>query len=137
MISPHGSDQLLPLYVEDDAERATLTAEAAQLPGVLVSSGSLTAQAIVVRDTQPRSDGSYGWGMTVMDGGRIDMSRAVLENNSQASIAATSESTLVMTDVVVRDTQGRSAGRGLNAQDGAQVAGAAELAEAPALLATL
>jgi len=47
MISPHGSDQLLPLYVEDDAERATLTAEAAQLPGVLVSSGA-AASAVML-----------------------------------------------------------------------------------------
>ena len=32
MIKPHGADQLAPLYVSDDAQRAALAAEAETLP---------------------------------------------------------------------------------------------------------
>ena len=38
MIKPHGSDELNPLYVQDDAARAALTAEAETLPSVVISS---------------------------------------------------------------------------------------------------
>ncbi|HQQ74607.1 MAG TPA: sulfate adenylyltransferase [Pseudomonadales bacterium] len=40
MIKPHGSDTLKPLYVTDAAERAKLTAEAATLPSLLISSAA-------------------------------------------------------------------------------------------------
>lgn len=40
MIKPHGADTLKPLYVADAAERARLTAEAANLPNLLVSSAA-------------------------------------------------------------------------------------------------
>ena len=38
MIKPHGSDTLNPLYVEDEAKRAELLAEAKGLPQLLVCS---------------------------------------------------------------------------------------------------
>jgi sulfate adenylyltransferase len=38
MIKPHGSDTLNPLYVADDAKRAELEAEAANLPSIVVCS---------------------------------------------------------------------------------------------------
>jgi sulfate adenylyltransferase len=38
MIKPHGSDTLNPLYVADDAKRAALEAEAANLPSIVVCS---------------------------------------------------------------------------------------------------
>lgn len=47
MIKPHGSDQLTPLYVEDDARRAALEKEAASLPRVTVSSGA-AASAVML-----------------------------------------------------------------------------------------
>jgi sulfate adenylyltransferase len=40
MIKPHGSDELNPLYVQDDAKRAELMKEAEGLPSILVSSAA-------------------------------------------------------------------------------------------------
>ena len=40
MIKPHGSDQLNPLYVEDDAKRAELLKEAEGLPSIVISSAA-------------------------------------------------------------------------------------------------
>jgi sulfate adenylyltransferase len=40
MIKPHGSDQLNPLYVEDDAKRAELIKEAEGLPSIVISSAA-------------------------------------------------------------------------------------------------
>jgi sulfate adenylyltransferase len=40
MIKPHGSDELNPLYVKDDAERARLLEEAESLPSIVVSSAA-------------------------------------------------------------------------------------------------
>ncbi len=47
MIKPHGSDTLNPLYVADDAKRAALIAEAANLPSILVSSAA-AANAVML-----------------------------------------------------------------------------------------
>ncbi len=40
MIKPHGSNQLNPLYVQDDVERAKLTKEAAGLKSIVISSAA-------------------------------------------------------------------------------------------------
>ncbi|HQQ62629.1 MAG TPA: sulfate adenylyltransferase [Pseudomonadales bacterium] len=40
MIKPHGAEALQPLYVSDNAERAALEAEAANLPSLLISSAA-------------------------------------------------------------------------------------------------
>ncbi len=40
MIKPHGSEQLNPLYVQDDAKRAELVKEAEGLPSILISSAA-------------------------------------------------------------------------------------------------
>jgi sulfate adenylyltransferase len=40
MIKPHGSEQLNPLYVEDDQKRAALVKEAENLPSVVISSAA-------------------------------------------------------------------------------------------------
>ena len=40
MIKPHGSEQLNPLYVMDDAKRAALQQEAESLPSILGSSAA-------------------------------------------------------------------------------------------------
>jgi len=40
MIRPHGSDQLNPLFVADQAKRAELLKEAAQLPSIVISSAA-------------------------------------------------------------------------------------------------
>ena len=40
MIKPHGSETLMPLYVQDDAEREQLEHEAKSLPSILISSAA-------------------------------------------------------------------------------------------------
>ena len=47
MIKPHGSDTLNPLYVEDDAARAALLAEAESLPSLLLNSAA-AANAVMM-----------------------------------------------------------------------------------------
>lgn len=47
MIKPYGSDQLNPLYVADDAQRAALIAEAAELPSLLLNSAA-AANAVML-----------------------------------------------------------------------------------------
>ena len=47
MIKPHGSNQLNPLYVQDDAKRAQLLKEAEGLPSVLISSAA-AANAVMM-----------------------------------------------------------------------------------------
>lgn len=47
MISPHGSTELNPLYVADDAARAALLAEAATLPSLLLNSAA-AANAVMM-----------------------------------------------------------------------------------------
>jgi sulfate adenylyltransferase len=47
LIKPHGSDTLNPLYVMDDAERASLVKEAAGLPSVVVCSAA-AANAVMM-----------------------------------------------------------------------------------------
>ena len=48
LIAPHGSETLTPLYVEDDAARAALASEAADLKSIVVSSAS-AANAVMLR----------------------------------------------------------------------------------------
>ena len=47
MIKPHGSDTLNPLYVEDDATRTALQAEAEGLPSLLLNSAA-AANAVMM-----------------------------------------------------------------------------------------
>ena len=47
MIKPHGSKQLMPLYVADDSERAALTAEAENLTAITISSAA-AANAVML-----------------------------------------------------------------------------------------
>lgn len=47
MIKPHGSDELNPLYIDDDAQRDALTAEAERLPSLLLNSAA-AANAVML-----------------------------------------------------------------------------------------
>ncbi len=47
MIKPHGGDQLTPLYIEDEKQRATLLKEAESLPKLLVNSAT-AANAVML-----------------------------------------------------------------------------------------
>ncbi len=47
MIKPHGSEKLIPLFVNDDAQRSSLMAEAETLPSLLISSAA-AANAVML-----------------------------------------------------------------------------------------
>ena len=47
MIKPHGSDELQPLYIADDARREALLKEAEQLPSLLLNSAA-AANAVML-----------------------------------------------------------------------------------------
>ena len=47
MIKPHGSDELNPLYVSDEATRNSLIEEASSLPSILVTSAA-AANAVML-----------------------------------------------------------------------------------------
>ena len=47
MIKPHGAEELKPLYVEDDAVRTQLLAEAAGLSSVVVSSAAASSAVML------------------------------------------------------------------------------------------
>ena len=47
MISPHGSTELKPLYIDDSAEREALLKEAEGLPSLLISSPAATAAVMM------------------------------------------------------------------------------------------
>ena len=49
MIKPHGSEQLMPLYVADDSERAALAAEAQNLTAITISSAA-AANAVIANN---------------------------------------------------------------------------------------
>jgi hypothetical protein len=101
----------------------------------------VTLDNLVVRDTQGReSDLARGRGLQASGGARAQMSRAVFERNREiAIVAATTGTSVVLADVVVRDTRGRdndhALGEGLHAQDGAQVQAARALFEGNRYLA--
>jgi uncharacterized membrane protein (UPF0136 family) len=100
--------------------------------GVMVVSAGTTASLadVVVRDTQCQGgDHKLGRGLNVQEGAHVAVARAVFERNREVGVNAVSAGTaLALTDVLVRDTQGRQSdkkfGRGLEADDGAQVAAA-------------
>lgn len=47
MITPHGASELKPLYVEDNAQRASLVKEAEGLPSIVISSPAATAAVMM------------------------------------------------------------------------------------------
>ena len=47
MIAPHGSDELNPLYVADDARRGELMEEAQGLPSIIISSGAASSAVML------------------------------------------------------------------------------------------
>jgi hypothetical protein len=89
---------------------------------------ALNAHNLVVRDTRNwASDGVLGFGLGAQTGAQVEVTRAVIERNRLFGVAAAGAgTTLTMTDVVVRHTQGQESdpqyGRGLEADTGAQVA---------------
>ncbi len=99
--------------------------------GVLVSgAGSeVILEDVVVRDTQPEeSTNNFGRGLGVQRGARLEASRLLVSANHEVSVYASgSETTLVITDTLVRDTRPRArnlfGGEGIEAVGGARVSG--------------
>jgi len=81
----------------------------------------------IVRGTMAReADGLGGRGINAQEGGRLEASRVLVEQNTEVGVFAVHAGTeVVLADVVVRDTQPRpsdgTAGRGLYAETGARI----------------
>ena len=79
----------------------------------------------VVRDTQPRSDGTGGRGVSVQDGASFDATDLLLEGNHDVGLFAGNPGTTVaLSGAVVSDTQtgaDGTFGRGVEVNDGASL----------------
>ena len=79
----------------------------------------------VVRDTQPRTDGTAGWGGNIQEGASLDATDLLFEGNHQVGLrAANPGTTVVLSGAVVRDTQLQSDGTGgwgVGVSDGASL----------------
>ncbi len=98
----------------------------ARQTGVRVSGGLAILEDVIIRDTQASPDGMFGYGrgMEVRGGGRVEVARAVLENNREIGIALRDPVTEPhrFTGVAVVATQLESAantGRALNIAESA------------------
>ena len=94
--------------------------------GMYVLSGAaVTADGLVVRDTQADPGGRFGRGITVGVDASAELSRVVFERNRGTSVVGFGEGTrLVLQDAIVRDAQGLLAdgtgGRGVGIETGAR-----------------
>ncbi len=79
----------------------------------------------VVRDTQPRTDGTGGRGVNVQDGASLDATNLLLEGNQEIGLYASNPGTTVaLSGAVVCDTKPRAdgtSGRGVEVSDGASL----------------
>ena len=82
-------------------------------------------QGVDVRDTQPLPDGTFGRGIEVQNGARLEASECAVEGNTDVGICASNEGTeVVLQGVEVRDTKPSpygTGGRGINVQRGARL----------------
>jgi Right handed beta helix region len=133
-----GGDGIDIVGAKDDPKRSTLTLRASILEknhqiGMLVQSSDATVEATVVRDTQPRSDGTAGLGVLAQDHGETLLSEptandratltlrtSLLEQNHDIGVLVYgSDATIEAT--VVRATQRTNAGthgRGIEVDGG-------------------
>jgi hypothetical protein len=107
-------------------ERALLTQN--RDVAVTVSEGAEVAltDTIIERTLPTEADLFLGRGIELQSGGQVDATRVVLRDNRTTGVYATgSETSAVLRDVVIRDTQAQAVdgtgGRGINVQDGACV----------------
>lgn len=83
---------------------------------------TLTLVDAVVRDTQPGASGDGGYGVGVFEATHLTATRLVVTGSHGAGLVADgSDTTVVLTDAEVSDTEGPSGGYGLTAQYGARV----------------
>lgn len=79
--------------------------------GLLAHASVLRATDVVVRDTHPRSDGSFGRAVEAANGAMVELLRAVLARSREvALLAARGGAILEARHVAVRDTVGRDDG---------------------------
>ena len=78
-----------------------------------------------IRETQPTADGTKGRGINVVDGAELEATDCRIEGNHELGIwAAAAGTTVVLTDVEVRETQTRAdgiGGWGINIQEEASL----------------
>lgn len=108
------------------AQMRSVLVEGATTHGVVVwEGGTLDAEDVIVRATEPRPDVlDLGRGVDVEDGSSVRLVRVAVEGNHDVGVfVAEDGSTLEMRDSVVRDTQveeaNRILGRGLEVELGA------------------
>jgi hypothetical protein len=105
----------------------SVVVERVAMMGLLgINGGSITANELVVRDTQPRArDGLWGRGFDVEGGGDGVITKGVLDGNRELGLYATRGSSLRVADIAVLRTQPQQSdllfGRALALQEGAQV----------------
>lgn len=97
--------------------------DAASDVGLFASGGDLVARDIVVRGTLPDSAGRFGIGVLAIDGARVEIARAVVDENRTAGISIDAGSVVHIADAVVRRTSEQlvsgTLGRGVSLQFGA------------------
>jgi hypothetical protein len=93
--------------------------------GIAVSAGTLDLDRTVITGTGALPDGTFGVGLQVGPGSRATVRQSLFDHNRMVGVSADSNTEVTLTDVVVRDTQSQASdqhwGRGLHAQNGAQV----------------
>jgi hypothetical protein len=88
--------------------RALMERNAGAALGVDGTGSLLRVEDAVLRETARTADGTGGHGLTVQRGGRVEALRVTVKRNVEAGIVASGAgTTLVLTDAVVADTQGR------------------------------
>ena len=104
MIAPHGSDELNPLYVADDALRGELMEEAQELPSIIISSGAASSavmlgsgyfnpltgymnisEAISVAENMTTTDGLF-WPVPIMNIAKADQLTTTVRNASRVAL---------------------------------------------------
>ena len=94
--------------------------------GFQSSSALVKAHRVVVRDTQPQSDGTSGRGLQVVDGAQLSFTRGLVSGNHEVAILiAHAGSIAAFEDLVIKETKERISdgvgGRALQVNSSAQL----------------
>ena len=91
--------------------------------GLLAAFGSVVGSDVVVRGTRSDDRGRFGYGITLPEEGRLELSRFVVEGNHGVGVDGSKNSSLVLHDGVVRNTESHFEGRsgfGLGLREGTE-----------------
>jgi len=116
------------INVQDDARLeafSCLVSGNAEL-GIFASDAgtSLFLHDVEILDTKPAEDGTFGRGINVMDGARVEASSCLISGNADVGIFAENAAEAVLCDVEVLETQpihDGTFGRGIEVLDGARL----------------